>query len=247
VGAAARSGKQNIVEGSLASATSKQTEIHLTNVAKASLGIPVLAVERRNGGHFKCSMNYARKSVFARPGPLRCRPTPASAFRRARQGFGPQKAIADLRRILAAPDMEDRDMILHHATWNLYPFMDEVARDVQKARTLIDVARAAREASGPGRDGAEEERMNRLDHVVRTGMRRAGAFQILGSVGWVFDIPSAVPLALAALKRDRRLEARGAIGYLDEHFKARDDRYGRSSRRSGSASRNSTVLSGLRL
>ncbi len=35
---AARSGKQNIVEGSLASATSKQSEIHLTNVAKASLG-----------------------------------------------------------------------------------------------------------------------------------------------------------------------------------------------------------------
>jgi four helix bundle suffix protein len=35
---AARSGKQNIVEGSMASATSKQTEIHLTNVARASLG-----------------------------------------------------------------------------------------------------------------------------------------------------------------------------------------------------------------
>ena len=35
---AARSGKQNIVEGSLAAATSKQTEIHLTNVARASLG-----------------------------------------------------------------------------------------------------------------------------------------------------------------------------------------------------------------
>lgn len=34
----ARSGKQNILEGSLASATSKQTEIHLTNVARASLG-----------------------------------------------------------------------------------------------------------------------------------------------------------------------------------------------------------------
>lgn len=34
----ARSGKQNIVEGSLASATSKQTEIHLTNVARASIG-----------------------------------------------------------------------------------------------------------------------------------------------------------------------------------------------------------------
>lgn len=34
---AARSGKQNIIEGSAASATSKQTEIHLTNVALASL------------------------------------------------------------------------------------------------------------------------------------------------------------------------------------------------------------------
>lgn len=34
---AARSGKQNIVEGSLASATSKEMEIKLTNVARASL------------------------------------------------------------------------------------------------------------------------------------------------------------------------------------------------------------------
>lgn len=35
---AARSGKQNIIEGSLASGTSKETEIKLTNVARASLG-----------------------------------------------------------------------------------------------------------------------------------------------------------------------------------------------------------------
>src|SRR5262244_2390777 len=34
---AARSGKQNILEGSLASATSKKTEVKLTNVARASL------------------------------------------------------------------------------------------------------------------------------------------------------------------------------------------------------------------
>lgn len=34
----ARSGKQNIVEGSLVSATSKQSEIHLANVARASIG-----------------------------------------------------------------------------------------------------------------------------------------------------------------------------------------------------------------
>jgi four helix bundle suffix protein len=34
---APRSGKQNIIEGSMASATSKETEIKLTNVARASL------------------------------------------------------------------------------------------------------------------------------------------------------------------------------------------------------------------
>jgi len=34
---AARSGKQNVVEGSMASGTSKETEIKLTNVARASL------------------------------------------------------------------------------------------------------------------------------------------------------------------------------------------------------------------
>jgi len=35
---AARSGKQNILEGSIASGTSKETEIKLTNVARSSLG-----------------------------------------------------------------------------------------------------------------------------------------------------------------------------------------------------------------
>src|SRR5882762_6699488 len=34
---AARSGKQNILEGSMASGTSKETELKLTNVARASL------------------------------------------------------------------------------------------------------------------------------------------------------------------------------------------------------------------
>src|SRR5713101_7750559 len=34
---AARSGKQNILEGSIASGTSKETEIKLTNVARSSL------------------------------------------------------------------------------------------------------------------------------------------------------------------------------------------------------------------
>jgi len=35
---AARSGRQNIAEGSMASATSKRTEFKLTNVARANLG-----------------------------------------------------------------------------------------------------------------------------------------------------------------------------------------------------------------
>ncbi|HRZ80481.1 MAG TPA: four helix bundle suffix domain-containing protein, partial [bacterium] len=42
---AARSGVQNIAEGSLASATSKKTEIKLTGVARASLGELLLDLE----------------------------------------------------------------------------------------------------------------------------------------------------------------------------------------------------------
>ena len=51
---AARSGVQNIAEGSLASATSKETEVKLTNVARASLGELLLDYEdflRQRGLH----------------------------------------------------------------------------------------------------------------------------------------------------------------------------------------------------
>jgi restriction system protein len=51
---AARSGVQNIAEGSLASATSKKTELKLTGVARASLGELLLDYEdylRQNGLH----------------------------------------------------------------------------------------------------------------------------------------------------------------------------------------------------
>jgi hypothetical protein len=54
------------------------------------------------------------------------------------------------------------------------------------------------------------------------GMRRARAFQILGSAGRVFDIPGAITLALGALKRNRKGEARGAICFLEDYFKARE-------------------------
>jgi hypothetical protein len=199
---------------------------------------------------------------------------PKDLHLKTRRKFEP--AITEVRRILAVPDMDDRGMVISHATWNLYPFMDEVARDLQKARALIDVTRAAREANGPGRDTAEEKLMEHLDHVVRNcgnafdaadfdlflvfpecagcpadletpcaimrdictyafdcfpytrphdqfaGLRRAKAFEILGSAGWVFDIPSVMPLVFAALKRDRRIEARGAIGFLEQYYKARE-------------------------
>jgi hypothetical protein len=42
---AARSGKQNIIEGSKASGTSKEMELNLTNVARASLEEPVADYE----------------------------------------------------------------------------------------------------------------------------------------------------------------------------------------------------------
>jgi hypothetical protein len=54
------------------------------------------------------------------------------------------------------------------------------------------------------------------------GMRRAAAFEVLGSAGWFFDFPSAMPLVFAALKRDRRLETRGALAFLEEYFGARE-------------------------
>ena len=44
---AARSGKQNIVEGSQAAGTSKEMELKLTNVARASLGRGPTARSRR--------------------------------------------------------------------------------------------------------------------------------------------------------------------------------------------------------
>ncbi|MCM1310432.1 MAG: four helix bundle suffix domain-containing protein [Bacteroides sp.] len=59
---AARSGKQNIAEGSAASATSKETEIKLTNVAKASLEELLLDYQDylRVNNLQQWSMNYHR-------------------------------------------------------------------------------------------------------------------------------------------------------------------------------------------
>ncbi len=64
---AARSGKQNIIEGSMASATSKETEIKLTNVARASLE-ELLEDYRdflRTRGH-GCWEKDSREALFVR-------------------------------------------------------------------------------------------------------------------------------------------------------------------------------------
>lgn len=64
---AARSGKQNILEGSQASGTSKETELKLTNVARASLE-ELLEDYRdflRTGGHSLWPKN-SRKSLYVR-------------------------------------------------------------------------------------------------------------------------------------------------------------------------------------
>lgn len=59
---AARSGKQNIAEGSEASKTSKETEIKLTNVAKASLEELLLDYEDflRQNGLYKWNKSHPR-------------------------------------------------------------------------------------------------------------------------------------------------------------------------------------------
>ena len=60
---AARSGKQNIVEGSAASGTSKETEIKLTNVAKASL--QELLIDYEDYIRTRNLMLWAKNSVQA--------------------------------------------------------------------------------------------------------------------------------------------------------------------------------------
>jgi hypothetical protein len=186
--------------------------------------------------------------------------------------------IADIRSALADPARKDRYGNLWHSTWNLARFDDELAGDIAKVRELIAVARAFREATGPGRSVGEQMTMQSMRAVVSTccdaledaglrhlpdlaaaetlagdlrqraqivaelhayameclrsnarrrdafaGARRGLAFEILGAVGWTFDLPEALDLARQALRRNRSQEAGGAILFLEEYFAARED------------------------
>ena len=170
--------------------------------------------------------------------------------------------VADLKKVLADPSVDDRYGVLYGLAIDVVSFIDELCADPEKTAMLLDVLRAAREARGPGRDCGEEQLMRALDYVAHiccdafdaagfasflpfptcdgcpeeldvpcrvirdvcayalecftfkkardqfAGTRRAGAFQILGSAGWVFDIPEAIPLALGALKRNHPFPTR---------------------------------------
>ena len=61
---AARSGKQNIIEGSMASGTSKETEIKLTNVARASL--EELLADYRDFLRLRGLEEWPREHAYAR-------------------------------------------------------------------------------------------------------------------------------------------------------------------------------------
>jgi four helix bundle suffix protein len=61
---AARSGKQNIIEGSMASATSKETEIKLTNVARASL--EELLADYRDFLRARSTQEWPKDHTYAR-------------------------------------------------------------------------------------------------------------------------------------------------------------------------------------
>jgi len=90
---AARSGKQNIVEGSLASAVSKETEIKLTGVALASLGELLAGLTRVTIRLLNGQLDRLERD-FVTAGGLRERMTHARlAFRRGAGEIEQQRAV----------------------------------------------------------------------------------------------------------------------------------------------------------
>ena len=81
---AARSGKQNIVEGSLASAVSKETEVKLTGVALASLG--ELLEDYRDFLYVRNLAEWPKDHPYARHLSRLCR-TPGADYETFRKGI----------------------------------------------------------------------------------------------------------------------------------------------------------------
>ena len=96
-----------------------------------------------------------------------------------------QLLIADIRDALADVARENRYGDLFHATWELVRFEDELAGDIGKVRELIAVARAIRDATGPGRSVAEQKIIDTLKGIAWTCcsvLEEAGVPRILISL-----------------------------------------------------------------
>ena len=79
-----------------------------------------------------------------------------------------QLLIADIRDALADVARQNRCGDLFQATWALMRFEGELARDMGKLRELLAVARAIRNATGPGRSVAERKIMDSLKAIAWT-------------------------------------------------------------------------------
>lgn len=124
---AARSGKQNIVEGSMAAATSKETEIKLTNVARASL--EELLVDYRDFLRTRGLEEWPKEHAYA----LRLRMA-ALLLQRRREGRVGHVVLRDreLHRVVGHARRE-------HPSWNVLAL--EANRAVASSRISLSAVR----------------------------------------------------------------------------------------------------------
>jgi hypothetical protein len=76
-----------------------------------------------------------------------------------------EQQLAAIRWHLVHSDVDGRDVGLMGAVFGVFHFLDELPRDPERVRNLLDVARALRASTGPGRSIAEDRMMNHLDHI----------------------------------------------------------------------------------
>jgi hypothetical protein len=78
-----------------------------------------------------------------------------------------EQQMEAIRWYLVHPEVDGRDVGLVRAVCDLFRFFEELRRDPERVRNLLDVASALRASSGPGRAIAEDRMMNHLDHLAR--------------------------------------------------------------------------------
>jgi hypothetical protein len=78
-----------------------------------------------------------------------------------------EQQLEAIRWYLVHPDADRRDVGLMGAVFGVFHFFEELLRDPERVHNLLDVARALRASTGPGRAIAEDRMMNHLDHLTR--------------------------------------------------------------------------------